>query len=101
MFRFWAVGALLFSGSFPGHATTCARLNPCARIRPGSVVFIGTVSHVDNLPQPKPDVFDERTARVRLTVREIFAGLPEGVKEVTVETGRWMTLGKDYLLDAG
>ena len=37
---------------------------------------------------------------VRLTVREIFAGLPEGVKEVTVETGRWMTLGKDYLVTA-
>src|ERR1051326_377529 len=34
-----------------------------------------------------------------MMVREIFVGLPTGMKEVIVETGSWIVPDKDYLLD--
>ncbi len=93
---FWYI--LLLTGSVPAmHATSCARLEPCAYLQTGSAIFIGTVESVEALPAAQRNVMGV-THKVTLTVLEIFIGLPASTKEVT--TAGWeMRVGKDYLID--
>jgi hypothetical protein len=69
---------------------------PCARVRAGSVLFVGTV--VD--PRLPADGKKGSTRNVRLQVDEIFEGLPAGTKEVVVTTeDSWLLKGHSYLMD--
>lgn len=99
MLRMWIVAAVL-AGAGLSQATTCVRLSPCQRIRPQSVFFIGTVAGLEDLDKPAFGFGGERLVRVRMSVREIFAGLPDGTTEVTIEAGAWMEKDRDYLVDA-
>jgi hypothetical protein len=77
-------------------ATSCARLPPCASVHPGSVLFLGTV--VD----PGAESGSERALKrdARVSVQEIFEGLPAATKEVVVTTEGWrLEPGQQYLFD--
>lgn len=100
MLRFCSLAVLVAVGARTNYATSCMQLKPCAYLRPGGIVFIGTVTGGEALPKPARDGLEERTRRVRMTVSEIFAGLPKDTREVTIETGDWMRDGHDYLIDA-
>src|SRR5437867_8666254 len=95
----WLWYIILLTGSMPAaHATSCSQLQPCAYIRPESAVFIGTVESVEALLAAQREGMMGLTHRIRLTVKEVFVGLPAGTKEITI-TGWEMRVGKDYLID--
>lgn len=100
MFRvLWTAGVLTVA-CMPLRATSCVRLSPCAVFRPGGVVFVGSVVSVQPLPEPVLNSLDYRTTRARVEVREVFAGLTEGTKEVTIEAGDWLKAGSELVFDA-
>ncbi len=78
-------------------ATSCAVPPPCARVRPGSVLFVGMV--IDGgVPSTTSD---QSPHDVLFQVNEAFAGIEPSSKEVVVTTGgSWLQKGHDYLIDA-
>jgi hypothetical protein len=79
-------------------ATSCAKVPPCARVHPGTILFVGTV--ID----PGLSIGDKAGSdnEVRFQVNEIFEGLPPGTKEIAVVAeGHWLVKGHTYLIDAG
>jgi hypothetical protein len=78
-------------------ATTCLVPPPCARVRPSSILFVGTV--ID----PGAPKTNERGAPrdVTFKIDEVFAGLSPKAKEVVITTeGSWLEKGHAYLIDA-
>ena len=76
---------------FPGDllATSCSVPPPCARVRVGSVLFVGTVIDAGVVAGT-----EDSTRDVRFQVDEVFAGLSPSVKEVVVSTkGSWLGKG--------
>ncbi len=79
-------------------ATSCMHVPLCARIRLGSVLFIGTVLDPGFPAEAKPGA----TQNVRFQVDEIFEGLPAATREAVVTAeGPWFLKGHSYLMDTG
>lgn len=78
-------------------ANSCLVPPPCARVRAGSILFVGLVVDAGVPDEPKDD--SERD--VRFQVQEVFAGLPMSSKDAFVSIrGSWFKKGHSYLIDA-
>lgn len=92
---------LLLTATAPNaRGTSCAKVVPCAAIRPNSVIFIGAIVDREPTNVRWQSLLTGATTQVRMVVREVFVGLPEDTKEVDVVIGDWILPGREYLVDA-
>ena len=80
--------------------TTCvSNVQPCERVRPDSVFFIGeVVQAIREVPPPEPGV---RASEFRVRVKEPLLGLSEDVSEMQIVMFDSVPLGTDRLFDMG
>ncbi len=78
--------------------TSCAPMPPCASVWPGTILFVGIV--ID--PGVESGSGREPIQEARISVHEIFEGLPLETKETVVTTNGWrLERGAQYFFETG